>query len=223
MITRNQDIILVDDPLYTWGSLNCKESVFVNKCNICILICVTQVYGRVSAKVRHSSSCNIAQIICEIVARIKNNLTRCTLIPEDIGLTVDVLLVIIVEIKVVRRNVGNYRIINTSLHAEKLERREFEHDLIFGSNLLYLIKKRCTDVAAKIAVIACILQDLIYKCGCCCLTVRACDTECLGRTKVKEQLHLSCKNSALPSLSLECIYCISHLGSLKYETELLCL
>ena len=60
----------------------------------------------------------------------------------------------------VGRNVGNDRNIGRSCHAEKLERRQFEDNLVRIGHLLYLIKKRRTDIASQIHLVSCMLQDL---------------------------------------------------------------
>ena len=162
---------------------------------------------------------NITHVVCDAAARVKDYLTRRTLVTESVDLSLYVFVIILVEIKVIGRNVGNDRHICRSCHAEELERRQFEDHLVRIGHLLYFIQKRRSDITAEIDLVSRLLKDLCRKRGSCGLTVRTRNGEYLAGAQIHEQFHLCRERGALLLAGHELRCLESHLRGLEYYVK----
>ena len=131
-------------------------------------------------------------IIC-----IEHQDVACELLAEYIGFCLNILCHVCMLIQMIRRDVSNNCGIRSALHLHQLERGQLDNRIMLRAHLRNIRQQRMTDIAAEMAGIAGVLQDLIHQRCRRGLAVRTGNRNDRARADAEEHLHLAGDDAAV--------------------------
>ena len=123
----------------------------IGRINIAFFIAKYAVFHLVHVAEEKAFSLNVLfKAACNVVFKIEGGTAVLALVGNNVSLCVDIFLHILVNVKMIGRNIGHNRGKRTFFHGNKLKRGKLDNGIIVLVHSVNLIKQRRADISAEI-------------------------------------------------------------------------